>query len=63
MANVQAVRDRVPLRTFVSLFVCLFVCAAWAQSLEVIELEHRTAEDIIPVLQPLLEPGAALSGA
>lgn len=62
MSTVQAVRDRVPLRAFVTLFVCLFASAVWAQSLEVIELKHRTAEDVIPILQPLLEPGAALSG-
>jgi hypothetical protein len=33
-----------------------------AQSLEVIQLQHRRAEDLIPVLQPLLGPGEALSG-
>ncbi|MBI1942658.1 MAG: hypothetical protein HYS35_03245 [Betaproteobacteria bacterium] len=31
-------------------------------SLEVISLRHRTAEQVIPVLRPLLEPGGALSG-
>jgi type II secretory pathway component GspD/PulD (secretin) len=37
--------------------------AALAQgTLEVIPLRHRTAEQVIPVLQPLLEPGGALSG-
>jgi type II secretory pathway component GspD/PulD (secretin) len=37
--------------------------AAWAQgALEVVTLRHRTAEQVIPVLQPLLEPGGALSG-
>ena len=41
----------------------LLTCAASAQSLEVIELQHRTAEDVIPVLQPLVEPGGALSGS
>ena len=29
---------------------------------EVISLRHRTAEQVIPVLRPLLEPGGALSG-
>jgi type II secretory pathway component GspD/PulD (secretin) len=41
---------------------CLLAAASWAQSLEVIELRYRTAAEVIPVLQPLLEPGAALSG-
>ena len=37
--------------------------AALAQgTLEVISLRHRTAEQVIPVLRPLLEPGGALSG-
>lgn len=40
----------------------LLAAAAWAQSLQVIDLEHRTAQEVIPILQPLLEPGAALSG-
>jgi type II secretory pathway component GspD/PulD (secretin) len=37
--------------------------AVFAQgNLEVISLRHRTADQVIPVLQPLLEPGGALSG-
>lgn len=35
---------------------------ACAQSLHVIDLKHRTAQEVIPILQPLLEPGGALSG-
>jgi type II secretory pathway component GspD/PulD (secretin) len=46
------------------LLLLLFVAAsAWAQgALEVISLRHRTADQIIPVLRPLLEPGGVLSG-
>ncbi len=43
----------------------ILLCAstAFAQAtLEVISLRHRTADQVIPVLQPLLEPGGALSG-
>lgn len=44
----------------------LVALAVWAgaqaQSLEIIQLQHRTAEEIIPVLQPLLESGGSLSG-
>jgi type II secretory pathway component GspD/PulD (secretin) len=36
--------------------------AAHAQSLEIINLKHRTAEEVIPVLQPLVESGGSLSG-
>jgi type II secretory pathway component GspD/PulD (secretin) len=45
--------------------ICLLFLApaAFAQgTLEVISLRHRTAEQVIPVLRPLLEPGGALSG-
>ena len=35
---------------------------ALAQSLEIVTLKHRTADQVLPYLQPLLEPGAALSG-
>jgi hypothetical protein len=31
-------------------------------SLEIIPLRHRTVEQVLPVLQPLLEPGATLTG-
>lgn len=41
---------------------CLIAAAAAAQSLQVIDLKHRTAAEVIPVLQPLLEQGGALSG-
>jgi type II secretory pathway component GspD/PulD (secretin) len=41
---------------------CLISAAAGAQSLQVIDLKYRTAAEVIPVLQPLLEPGGALSG-
>jgi type II secretory pathway component GspD/PulD (secretin) len=33
-----------------------------AESLETITLQHRLAEEIIPILEPLLPPGAALTG-
>lgn len=36
--------------------------AAAQNSLEIISLRYRTAEQVMPVLQPLLEPGATLSG-
>jgi hypothetical protein len=33
------------------------------QSLEIIALRHRTVDQVLPVLQPLLEPGGTLSGS
>src|SRR5438309_9824061 len=41
----------------------LVASAAMAQNaLEIITLRHRTAEQVLPSLRPLLEPGATLSG-
>jgi hypothetical protein len=36
--------------------------AAGQQALEIIALRHRTVEQVLPVLRPLLEPGATLTG-
>ena len=36
--------------------------AAQAQSIELLTLRYRTAADVLPVLQPLVEPGGALTG-
>lgn len=33
------------------------------QGLEIIPLRHRTVEQVLPALQPLVEPGGTLSGA
>jgi type II secretory pathway component GspD/PulD (secretin) len=56
-------RIRHPLSASRFLFILLFaISAASAQSLEVIELKYRTAEEVIPVLQQLVESGGALSG-
>ena len=42
-------------------------CAALAplaqQALEIIPLRHRTVEQVLPALQPLVEPGGTLSGS
>jgi hypothetical protein len=40
--------------------VCLG--AIGQQALEIIPLRHRTVEQVLPVLRPLLEPGATLTG-
>ena len=46
-------------------FAMLAVLATGAfgqNALEIIALRHRTADQVLPVLQPLLEPGGTLSG-
>ena len=35
---------------------------AWAQGLETIPLHHRMAEELLPILQPLVPQGAAITG-
>ena len=41
--------------------VCFFAAPAKAE-LEIITLRYRSAEQIIPMLQPMVEPGGALTG-
>ncbi len=36
--------------------------AARSQSLEIVDLRHRPAEDLLPQLEPLLAPGGSISG-
>ena len=51
------------MRRLLLVWFLLAAGSALAQgALEVIPLRHRTAEQVIPVLRPLLEPGGALSG-
>jgi hypothetical protein len=41
----------------------LMTCSlAWGQSLEIIGLKHRSAEQLLPQVAPFVEPGGALSG-
>lgn len=50
--------------TFALAFAVLFVAPTLrAQDLQVIELHHRLADEIIPIVTPLLEPGGVLTGA
>ena len=46
-------------------YTCLVLLCWWGSAtaaLEVIDLHSRPAAEIIPVVQPLLEPGTVLSG-
>lgn len=40
----------------------LLVAAAQADSVSIIELQHRPAEEVIPIVQPMLGPNDAISG-
>jgi type II secretory pathway component GspD/PulD (secretin) len=50
------------MRRFVLLLLLVAPTVLAQGALEVIQLRHRTAEQVIPVLQPLLESGGAMSG-
>lgn len=52
------------MKRLVAVFLCLiFSSVAHAQQeLEVIPLRHRTLDQVLPVLRPLIEPGGTLSG-
>jgi len=43
-------------------FACTALQAMAQYALEFIPLRHRTVDQVLPVLQPLLEPGATLTG-
>jgi hypothetical protein len=47
---------------FITLGAPLPCSPVFAQSLEIIQLQHRSAEDLLPLLQPLLNEGGALTG-
>lgn len=50
-------------RAVLSLGLAVLALAAVARELQVIELRYRLAEEIVPVVQPLLESGGVLTGA
>jgi hypothetical protein len=46
-----------------ALFTAFIPASNAQQALEIIPLRHRTVDQVLPSLQPLLEPGATLSGS
>ena len=42
--------------------LCVLAAPASAQQLETIQLRHQTPDRVLPILQPLLEPGGTLTG-
>lgn len=39
-----------------------FVLSSFAQSLEIVSLRYRTADEIVPQIQPFVEPGGTVNG-
>jgi hypothetical protein len=50
-------------RAVLALLLVVLAAVAAARELQLIELRYRLAEEILPVVQPLLEPGGVLTGA
>ena len=50
------------MKTLLTLLLALAAQLACAQALEVISLSHRTADQVLDTLRPLLEPGGVLTG-
>jgi len=46
----------------VGMAISSMAAGSYAQGLEIIPLRHRTVEQVLPALQPLMEPGATLTG-
>ncbi|MCM2313229.1 MAG: hypothetical protein NDI84_17710, partial [Steroidobacteraceae bacterium] len=49
-------------RPLVASVLMCWLASTGAQDLQVIELRHRLADEVIPALQPLLEPGGVITG-
>jgi len=58
----QPTKFMLPKVTIVALALCLGSAALAQGMLEIIPLRHRTLEQVLPALRPLLEPGGVLSG-
>lgn len=50
-------------RCVLALVLAVMAAVAAARELEIIELRYRLAAEILPIVQPLLEPGGVLTGA
>ena len=58
----QAARPLHCLRLLLAVWLALWSLASPAQTLEIIELRNRPAEQLLPVLQPLVAGGGSISG-
>jgi hypothetical protein len=50
-------------RVMIALLGCLLMAGAAADDLQVIELKYRLADEVIPVVQPLIEQGGVVTGS
>ena len=50
------------LKFLLTVGIALWAALAVAQQMEIIELRSKSVEEVLPALQPLLEPGGTLTG-
>lgn len=53
---------KMALKMLLTAAIALWIGLAAAQQMEVIELKSKSAQDVLPVLLPLVEPGGTLTG-
>jgi type II secretory pathway component GspD/PulD (secretin) len=53
---------KILLKTLLTVTIALWVGLAGAQQMEIVELQSKSVEQVLPVLMPLLEPGGTLTG-
>lgn len=49
------------LRFITAVLAISFAATVWAQQMEIIHLKHKTADQILPAIQPLVEQGGGIS--
>lgn len=53
---------RFPILRFIMVVLAIsFAATVWAQQMEIIHLKHKTADQILPAIQPLVEQGGGIS--
>ena len=49
-------------RMITAIALCGGVLCAWAQSLEIIELRNKPADQVIPIVRPMLDRDGVITG-
>jgi len=62
-ARYATMRANAWLRLACAAWALLVAVAASAQQLEVIELKYRLVDEVLPIVQPLVEPGGVITGS
>jgi hypothetical protein len=58
----EVARCEIPRRSFLAAALAVVLVPGRAQEIEILQLRHRTAEQVLPTLRAFVEPGGALTG-